>query len=154
MNEKCAAGTGRFLEVMARILGCGIEELSDFAAQSKEYVAISSTCTVFAESEVISQLASGRKREDVARGAHMSVCKRIAGLARRLGVQPRVCMTGGVALNSNLVSAMSEVLECDVYTIPEAQVAGAIGAAVCAMEKYKKSKKMIGYDSPFVISGQ
>lgn len=139
MNEKCAAGTGRFLEVMARILGCRIDELSDIAAQSTEHVAISSTCTVFAESEVISQLASGKRREDVARGAHMSVCKRIAGLAKRLGIQAQVCMTGGVALNSNLVSVMSEVLECDVQTLPEAQVAGAIGAAVCALEKYQRA---------------
>ena len=138
MNEKCAAGTGRFLEVMARILGCQIGELSDLAMQSRENVTISSTCTVFAESEVISQLAAGRNREDVARGAHMSVCKRIAGLARRLGVEQQVCMTGGVALNSDLVSVMGEVLGCNVYTFPEAQTAGAIGAAVTAMEKHRK----------------
>ena len=138
MNEKCAAGTGRFLEVMARILGCPIEELSDFAAASTEQLSISNTCTVFAESEVISHLAAGKKREDVARGAHVSVCKRVAGLAQRLGIKPEVCMTGGVALNKDLVSVMSEVLGCEVFTLPEAQVIGAIGAAVCALEKYEK----------------
>lgn len=141
MNEKCAAGTGRFLEVMARILGCGIEKLSDCAEKSREIVTISSTCTVFAESEVISQLASGKKQEDVARGAHISVAQRVTGLANRIGVMDDVGMTGGVALNRNLVRAMEYELGRKIKTVPEAQSMGAIGAALYAFEKYTKKNR-------------
>ena len=95
MNEKCAAGTGRFFEVMSRVLNCDIKELSLLAAQSKESVPISSVCTVFAESEVISQLAAGATRQAVARGAHQSVAKRVAGLCNRVGIVPDVIMTEG-----------------------------------------------------------
>lgn len=136
MNEKCAAGTGRFLEVMARILGCTIQELSDCADRSTESVTISSTCTVFAESEVISQLASGKRREDVARGAHRSVAKRVAGLASRVGVEDPVVMTGGVALNRNLVGAMEAELGHTVFTLPNSQAMGAVGAAMIARERF------------------
>ena len=138
MNEKCAAGTGRFLEVMARILGCGIQELSGYAERSTESVTISSTCTVFAESEVISQLASGKRREDVARGAHLSVAKRVAGLAGRVGVEDTVAMTGGVALNRDLVNALELELGHKIQPLPNAQALGAIGAALIARDRFRK----------------
>lgn len=138
MNEKCAAGTGRFLEVMARILGCGIGELSDCADKAKEAAVISSVCTVFAESEVISQLASGKAREDVASGAHFAVAKRVCGLANRLGIEDDVGMTGGVALNANLVRAMEQELGHKIQTVPETQCMGAIGAALLARERWMK----------------
>lgn len=99
MNDKCAAGTGRFLDVMASILRMDVSELAPCAAQSTQPASISSTCTVFAESEVISQLASGVKRPDLVAGICQSVATRVAALARRAGVREMVCMSGGVAKN-------------------------------------------------------
>ncbi len=136
MNEKCAAGTGRFFEVMARVLNCSLDELAELAAKAEKSVPISSVCTVFAESEVISQLAGGAKPEEVAKGAHQSVAKRVAGLCNRLGMKPEVVMTGGVALNRSMVEAMSEEIGLHI-TVPEnPQVMGAIGAADYARENY------------------
>jgi predicted CoA-substrate-specific enzyme activase len=135
MNEKCAAGTGRFLEVMARVLGCKIEELSELADKATLDIPISSVCTVFAESEVISRLASGASIENVARGAHLSIAKRIMGMCNRVGYEPIIAMTGGVALNKNMVKILGEELGCPVIAAPYTQAAGAIGAAVFAYEK-------------------
>lgn len=138
MNEKCAAGTGRFLEVMARVLGCKIDELSDLADKSTVDIPISSVCTVFAESEVISRLASGAKIEDVAKGAHVAVVKRIVGMCNRVGYEPIIAMTGGVALNKNMVKLMGDELGQLVVAAPYPQAVGAIGAAVFAYEKWKR----------------
>lgn len=140
MNEKCAAGTGRFLEVMARVLGCGLSDLSDLADRSTVEVSISNVCTVFAESEVISRLAAGEKIEDVARGAHVAIAKRVAGMCNRVGYGPKVVMTGGVALNSNMAEALSKELGCLIEIAPYSQAAGAIGAAVFAYEIFNKEK--------------
>lgn len=140
MNEKCAAGTGRFLEVMARVLGCDISHLSTLAAQSEKEVSISSVCTVFAESEVISRLSAGEKNADVARGAHVAIAKRVMGMAGRVGYEPKVAMTGGVALNQDMVRAMSEELGCIVEVAPHCQEVGAIGAAAFAYEMVHKER--------------
>ncbi len=140
MNEKCAAGTGRFLEVMARVLGSSLDELSELAGASTREVQISSVCTVFAESEVISHLSMGARREDVAKGALVSIAKRVAGLCKRVGVEPRVVMTGGVALNENMVAAMSRELGEAVQAAPCTQAVGAIGAALFAMETAMKKE--------------
>ncbi|MDR2132352.1 MAG: acyl-CoA dehydratase activase [Clostridiales Family XIII bacterium] len=134
MNEKCAAGTGRFLEVMTRVLGCGIDELSGLAARGRDGVDISNTCTVFAESEVISRLASGASREDVALGAHVSVAQRIAGLCARTGLADAVVMTGGVALNDSVVSAIEREIGRPIVRLYDPQGAGALGAAIFAAE--------------------
>jgi predicted CoA-substrate-specific enzyme activase len=134
MNDKCAAGTGRFLEVMARILDCKIDELSALAENATEAIHISNTCTVFAESEVISQLAAGAKKENVAKGAHMAVAKRIAGLTYRIGVKPNIVMTGGVALNKNFVLALENEMNQNIVVVKSPQIVGAIGAALYAYE--------------------
>lgn len=134
MNEKCAAGTGRFLEVMARILDCGIENISELAERATEEITISNICTVFAESEVISQLAAGALAENVAHGAHVSVAKRVAGLAARIGIGGEVVMTGGVALNKSLVAALAREIGAKIKVAPNPQLAGAIGAALYAYE--------------------
>ena len=118
MNDKCAAGTGRFLDVMARVLEVNVKDLGMLAAQSTKRVAISSTCTVFAESEVISQLAQGSDKCDIINGIHHSVAARVVGLAHRVGVRDKVVMTGGVAQNSGVVSALQEELGHQVYTTP------------------------------------
>lgn len=139
MNEKCAAGTGRFLEVMARVLGCDLGDLSQLAGQSTKEVPISSVCTVFAESEVISRLASGEKRSDVAKGAHRAIAKRVSGMCGRVGLKGNVVMTGGVALNADMVQTMGEAIGQEIKAAPYPQEIGAIGAAVFAKELYEKS---------------
>jgi predicted CoA-substrate-specific enzyme activase len=135
MNEKCAAGTGRFLEVMARVLQCRLEDLSPLAKRSTKDLSISSTCTVFAESEVISQLAGGASRADVARGAHRSIAKRVSGLCNRMGLNGTVAMSGGVALNEDVVAALGDELRTKVIAVENPQIVGALGAALFAYEK-------------------
>jgi predicted CoA-substrate-specific enzyme activase len=137
MNEKCAAGTGRFLEVMARVLDCKLSELSDLADGGVEGVSISNTCTVFAESEMISQLAAGKKIEDVALGAHKSIAERIAGLCNRVTVVPTVAMTGGVALNTNVVNAIENEIGQKIIRLTNPQGMGALGAAIYALQMNK-----------------
>ena len=135
MNDKCAAGTGRFLDVMANILKMDVGELEVYAAKSGKPAVISSTCTVFAESEVISQLARGADRADVVAGICHSVAVRVATMAKRLGIRETVCMSGGVAQNGGVREAISEVLGVPVVYSPMAQLAGALGAALYAYQK-------------------
>jgi predicted CoA-substrate-specific enzyme activase len=135
MNDKCAAGTGRFLDVMARVLEVDVNDLGTLGAKSTKEVAISSTCTVFAESEVISQLAQGTDKCDIINGIHKSVAGRVAGLAHRVGVQDDVVMTGGVAQNSGVVNALQEQLGHTIHTSPLTQYVGALGAALFAYKK-------------------
>ena len=126
MNDKCAAGTGRFLDVMANILRADISELEVLASK------------VFAESEVISQLANGESRENVIAGICNSVASRVSSLARRAGVKEKVCMSGGVAKNGAVRDAMSKALEVQIEYDSLAQYFGAIGAAVYAFRSNKK----------------
>jgi predicted CoA-substrate-specific enzyme activase len=137
MNEKCAAGTGRFLEVMARVLEINIDDMAKLAAESTQKVDISSTCTVFAESEVISQLSQNKDKRDILSGIHRSVASRVAGLAKRASTAPRIVMTGGVARNNGVLQALREELCAEIFTSPFAQYAGALGAALLAFRKYK-----------------
>jgi (R)-2-hydroxyacyl-CoA dehydratese activating ATPase len=138
MNDKCAAGTGRFLDVMATILQMKIDDFDACAAKSENPAPISSTCTVFAESEVISQLANGVKQEDLVAGICESVASRVAGLARRVGVRETLCMSGGVAKNGAVRRALEKNLEIEIVADPLAQYFGAIGAAIYA---YKLATK-------------
>jgi predicted CoA-substrate-specific enzyme activase len=135
MNDKCAAGTGRFLDVMAGILKRDINELEQLAASSKHPAVISNTCTVFAESEVISQLAAGAEVPDIVAGICASVAGRVASLARRVGIREDVCMSGGVAQNGGVRKALEALLEVTIYYSPMAQLAGALGAAINAAQK-------------------
>ena len=141
MNDKCAAGTGRFLDVMARVLEVKVSDLGMLGALSTKYVGISSTCTVFAESEVISQLAQGTDKCDIINGIHKSVANRVVGLAHRVGVQDQVVMTGGVAQTRGIVDALQEQLGHTVHTSPLTQYTGALGAALFAWQTYQKSVK-------------
>ncbi len=138
MNDKCAAGTGRFLEVMARALEVPIEEIGSLALKSNKPAAISSTCTVFAESEVISLFARGTSKEDIASGIHKSIAKRVAGMAKRIGVAPLLVFCGGVAQNIAVKKYLEEELGFEIL-IPEfPQLTGAIGAALLAQEDRHK----------------
>lgn len=132
MNDKCAAGTGRFLEAMSRVLDVPIEEMGEASLRSKRPASISSTCAVFAESEVISRLSSGERTEDILAGIHTSVAKKVSGLAIRVGYRTPVVMSGGVAKNGGIVRAMEAELHCPISVPQECQMAGAIGAALFA----------------------
>ena len=138
MNDKCAAGTGRFLDVMARVLELRVDQLGELGDRSTKRVDISSTCTVFAESEVISQLSVGTDRCDIIDGIHRSVASRVVGLCHRLGVRDDVVMTGGVAQNKGVVRALREQLGHEILTSPLTQYNGALGAALFAFDKAKK----------------
>lgn len=132
MNDKCAAGTGRFLEVMARAMESDLDDFGPLSLRSHSPSKISSICTVFAESEVISLIAKGESREDIIAGIHESVASRISSMARRVGVREPVMMTGGVARNIGVVRALERALGVSIEVSPFAQVNGAIGAAVIA----------------------
>ncbi|AMJ40437.1 acyl-CoA dehydratase activase [Anaerotignum propionicum] len=138
MNDKCAAGTGRFLEVMARVLETTLDEMAELDEQATDTAPISSTCTVFAESEVISQLSNGVSRNNIIKGVHLSVASRACGLAYRGGLEKDVVMTGGVAKNAGVVRAVAGVLKTDVIVAPNPQTTGALGAALYAYEAAQK----------------
>jgi (R)-2-hydroxyacyl-CoA dehydratese activating ATPase len=131
MNDKCAAGTGRFLEVMARALEIDLDRFGETSLRSENPARISSLCTVFAESEVISLIAKGETRENIIAGIHESVASRVAALANRVGVRHPIMMTGGVAKNIGIVRALEAKLG-PMEIFEEAQVNGAIGAALIA----------------------
>ena len=130
MNDKCAAGTGRFLEVMAKVLEVGVADLKDLEAKAEQTVSVSSTCTVFAESEVISQLAKGADIPGLVRGICASVAAKAASLVKRLGVEEPVYMTGGVARNTGVVKALEKELGVKITVSQIQQLNGAFGAAV------------------------
>jgi len=132
MNDKCAAGTGRFLEVMARALEVDLDGFGDMSLKGGAPAKISSICTVFAESEVISLISKGETRENIIAGIHESVASRVSALAKRVGVTEPVMMTGGVAKNIGALRALELKLETAIRVSPHAQVNGALGAAVLA----------------------
>jgi len=135
LNDKCSAGTGRFLEVMARVLEVSIDDLGPLALQSKKPSSISSTCTVFAESEVIGHIGAGESAADIAAGVHVSMVSKISALSKRVGVKEPVCVTGGVALNPAFRYHLANQLGVDLWVPEEPQLTGALGAAVIALER-------------------
>ncbi len=138
MNDKCAAGTGRFLEVMARALEVNVDELGVLALSAEGSVQISSMCTVFAESEVVSLIAEGHPRELIIRGLMDSIASRIAGMIHRVGLVPPVMLTGGVAKNTGVSQALKQKLNVDIEVPEEPQMIGALGAALIAMDEAQK----------------
>ncbi|PIH04115.1 2-hydroxyisocaproyl-CoA dehydratase activator HadI [Clostridium combesii] len=137
MNDKCAAGTGRFLDVMAGVLETDVSKLGEISEKSTKEVSISSTCTVFAESEVISHLSANAKKEDIVAGIHTSVVRRVSTLAMRVGIEDQVVMVGGVARNKGIVKTMEKELGHDIKVPELAQLTGALGAAIYAFEETK-----------------
>ena len=134
INDKCSAGTGRFLEVMSRVLEKPLPELSALALESTSPSTISSTCTVFAESEVIGRIGSGDSVQDIAAGIHLSMASKIATLSRRVGIVEPVCVTGGVALNAAFRFYLSKQIGHDLWVPSEPQLTGALGAALLALK--------------------
>ena len=134
MNDKCAAGTGRFLEVMAKALELKIGDLGSISLESKETCQISSVCTVFAESEVVSLRAEGKAREDIIAGIHKSIASRIGAMISQMGKEEIVVLTGGVAKNKGVVKTMENELRTSVSIPDNPQITGALGAALIAAD--------------------
>ena len=135
-NDKCAAATGRFLELVAEALELKLEELAPLAAQSREPAKISSQCCVFAESEVVTLVNEGIELIDIVAGVHDSIVRRLAATAGTIGIAEDVVMTGGCAKNGRLVESLGRQLKVDIKTVDvDPQLVGAIGAAVIAQEK-------------------
>lgn len=135
MNDKCAAGTGRFLEMIARTLEVSLDELGAIALASSEKIEITSMCSVFAESEVISLIANNKEKADIADGVCHAIANKAFGLMRRVGMEPDFMMTGGVAKNPGVVRAVEEKLGAGLYICEEPEIVGAAGAALYALEK-------------------
>ncbi|MCD7865816.1 MAG: acyl-CoA dehydratase activase, partial [Clostridiales bacterium] len=134
MNDKCAAGTGRFLEMMARTLEISIDELGPVSLLSKEDVEISSMCSVFAESEVISLIAQNKETADIAHGIHKAIAGKAISLLKRVGLKKDFMMTGGVAKNPGVVKVLEEQLGAALYIYEQPEIVGALGAALFGLE--------------------
>jgi predicted CoA-substrate-specific enzyme activase len=140
MNDKCAAGTGRFLGAAAVALDIPLDDLGSTALKSRKPVRISTTCTVFAESEVLSWLGKGKKIEDILWGVHQSIASRSAGLLRRVGIEDQVTFTGGVTRNIAMIRALEEKLEKELNVSEESHYMGALGAALFALDQILASR--------------
>lgn len=135
MNDKCAAGTGRFLSAAAEVMDISIDDLGDFALRSTAPLRITNVCTVFVETEIVSLLARGKKAEDILGGVHLSIAARCISLMRRVGIDDEVSFTGGVSRNVGMVRAMEEKLQRKINVSPDSQYIGALGAALFAHER-------------------
>jgi predicted CoA-substrate-specific enzyme activase len=141
MNDKCAAGTGRFLGAASSALDIPLDELGPTAMKGERPVKISTTCTVFAESEVLSWLGKGKKIEDILLGVHQSIAARSAGLLRRVGVEDEVTFTGGVARNTAMVATLTERVGRPLNVSEESHYMGALGAALFARDRVLASRR-------------
>lgn len=140
MNDKCAAGTGRFLGAASSALDIPLDQLGATALAGERPVKISTTCTVFAESEVLSWLGKGKKIEDILLGVHQSIAGRSAGLTRRVGIEEEVTFTGGVAKNVAMIETLNERLGLKVNVSEESHYMGALGAALFALDHIMASR--------------
>nr|HID59533.1 2-hydroxyglutaryl-CoA dehydratase [Desulfobacterales bacterium] len=143
MNDKCAAGTGRFLEVIAETLGVRLEDLGELSLRSKRPELVSSTCALFADEEVTGLLAKGVNKHDIIAGIHHGVASRICSMVERLKIEEDVVVTGGGAKNIGLVSAIERHLNLSVLNPPEPLITGAIGAALLARELFDKDRIVV-----------
>ncbi|RJF86326.1 2-hydroxyglutaryl-CoA dehydratase [Oleomonas cavernae] len=141
MNDRCAAGTGKFLEVLARAMAIELEAMGDIALQAKETLKISSMCATFAETEVISLLAEGQSKPDVLGAVHAAIANRTVGLVGRVGKKGPVVMTGGVARNKAAVHYIEAALGMPLILPPTPQIAGALGAALIGLDDYRAIHK-------------
>ncbi|MCX6059761.1 MAG: acyl-CoA dehydratase activase [Chloroflexi bacterium] len=140
MNDKCAAGTGRFLGAAAAALDIPLSELGSVAMQSERPVKISTTCTVFAESEVLSWLGKGKKIEDILWGVHLSIASRSVGLLRRVGIEEELTFTGGVTKNPGVIKALEQAIGFKLNISDDSHYIGALGAALFAFDHIVSSR--------------
>ena len=141
MNDKCAAGTGRFIEIMADSIGVPLEDMGRISLTAEKAAPISSTCTVFAEHEIVNKLASGELIPNLIAGIHESVATRVSAMVKKLTIEQDVAVTGGGAKNIGLVKALEKKLGCSVIVPPEPLITGALGAAVLAKEIFEKYER-------------
>ena len=144
MNDKCAAGTGRFLGAAAAALDIALDALGATALRGEKAVKISTTCTVFAESEVLAWLGRGKKTEDILLGVHQSIAGRSAALARRVGVEEEITFTGGVAKNAAMVDTLSRALGVRLNVSDDSHYMGALGAALFALDHVFAARAPVG----------
>ncbi|OFV93230.1 MAG: hypothetical protein A3H28_05395 [Acidobacteria bacterium RIFCSPLOWO2_02_FULL_61_28] len=135
MNDKCAAGTGRFLSNAAETLGVSLDEIGPISLQGKKAVRLSTVCAVFVESDIMSYLAEGKTMPDILAGVHSAIAARTVALVRRVGIEAEVSFTGGVSLNIGMVRALEEKLGVPVNVCEDSHYIGAIGAALFALER-------------------
>jgi predicted CoA-substrate-specific enzyme activase len=140
MNDKCAAGTGRFLEVLARALGVALVDMGRLSSDSTSPATVSSLCTVFAESEIVSLSAQGYPKVDIIAGLHEAIGRRLQAMVTGVGVHPPVMMSGGVAKNVGVVQVLERLLNTEIIIPPEPQIVGALGAALYALEAFKSQR--------------
>jgi predicted CoA-substrate-specific enzyme activase len=139
MNDKCAAGSGRFVEVIADTVGLKLEQMGDLSLRSIHPAQISSICTIWAQQEVASRLAEGVPIPDLIAGVHRSLADRVARMVKRLKLQQEVILTGGGGKNKGLVKALSEQLDCEILVPQEPLITGALGAALLGKDLYEKA---------------
>ncbi len=132
MNDKCAAGTGIFLETVAMMLRIPLAEMGSLSRRGSGKLVLTSTCAVFAESEIVGEIHRGTPMEDILQAVHESVATKIAQLSRRIGLEPQLILTGGVARNSGIIEALEKNLELDIRTPENPEIVGALGAAILA----------------------
>jgi len=135
MNDKCAAGTGRFLSNAAETVGVSLDEIGPISLKAKKQVRLSTVCAVFVESDIMSYLAEGKTVEDILGGVHSAIAARTIALVRRVGIEPEVAFTGGVSRNVGMVKALEEKLGFPVNVCEDSHYIGAIGAALFALER-------------------
>jgi len=138
MNDKCAAGTGRFLEVMADVMELPLEDIGELSLQAVEEIRINSTCTVFGKSEVTSLIRQGKDKPDILAGLHVAILHRVYTLLRKVGVEPDLAITGGIAKNIGVVKRLAERVGLNIRLPEEPQIVGALGAALFARDKLAK----------------
>lgn len=139
MNDKCAAGTGRFLASAAEALGMGLGDIGEVSLKATNPVRLTTVCTVFVESDIMSYLAQGKKPEDILGGVHSAIAARTISLIRRVGIEPEVTFTGGVSKNSGMVRALEEKLGMRLNVSPDSHFVGALGASIFALERATKA---------------
>lgn len=153
MNDKCAAGTGRFLANAAEVMGISLDEIGPLSLRATRPVKIATVCTVFVESDILSYLSQGKRPEDIMGGVHLAIAKRTLSLARRLSIEPEITMTGGVARNIGMVRALETVIGRKLQVSPDAHFMGAVGAALFALEKLGDSFETTVWREHAVSSG-
>jgi predicted CoA-substrate-specific enzyme activase len=142
MNDKCAAGTGRFLEFMAKVLSVGIEDLGPKSLIAERPIAITNVCSIFAESEILHYRYEGRDTSDIAAGINSAMAERVNALVQRVGVEREICITGGVAKNTGVVKNLEEMLQLTAQKLDvDPQLVGAVGACLFARDELSKSGK-------------
>lgn len=134
MNDKCAAGTGRFLAGAAEVLGIPLDDIGEIALRGTKPVRLTSVCTVFVESDILSYITQRKKIEDILAGVHQAIAARTVGLVRRVGIEKEVTFTGGVARNVGMIKAIEDKLDLQLNVSPDSQFIGALGAALYALD--------------------